>query len=115
MAAESQVTLAAASERPAAVRRVRTSWPDYPALWPRLLGEVHANVRWPGGGLPGKIVMLYRDDPCGLDVEVGVELDPPPLSVQEPAIRSALPPGTVARTEHRGRSTATTTTTRPNA
>jgi effector-binding domain-containing protein len=93
------VTTGTADPRPTAVIAATTTWPEYPALWRRLLDEVHAGVRWTDGGRPGRNVMLYRDDVP--NVEVGVELDKP-AELTGPVVRSSLPAGTVAMTVHRG-------------
>lgn len=87
------------AERPTAVIAARTTWPQFADVWRRLLGEVHGNVRWDGGGAKGRNVMLYRDDVP--NVEVGVEVEAP-MRVEGRVVRSALPAGAVAMTVHRG-------------
>jgi effector-binding domain-containing protein len=96
---EHAVVTATAIERPTAVLAATTTWPEYPALWRRLLDEVHASVQWGGAGRKGRNVMLYKDDVP--HVEVGVELDQP-VRIDGRVIRSALPAGEVAMTVHRG-------------
>ena len=77
-----------------------TTWDKLPVLWPQLLGEVHAIVRWAGStGRPGRNVLLYRDDQPR--VEVGVELDQP-AHFDGRLTRSHLPAGTVATVVHHG-------------
>ena len=94
-----QVTLADAAARPTAVVAAATTWPEFPALWPELLGEVWDCLRAGGvrAGCPN--VMLYLDDVP--HVEVGVVLAGPcPLAGR--VVASALPAGPVAVTLHRG-------------
>lgn len=88
-----------AAARPTAVLAAQTTWPEYPAVWKRILDEVHANVTWHGGGHKGRNVMLYLDDVP--HVEVGVELDQP-VELHGRLVRSALPAGPVATTRHVG-------------
>jgi effector-binding domain-containing protein len=95
-----QITVATAAARPTAVIAATTTWQEFPALWRRLLDQVHASVTWGGPGRKGRNVMLYRDDVP--HVEVGVELDQP-AEIRGHAVRSTLPPGRVAMTVHRGR------------
>ena len=93
------VTLTDAVARPTAVVAAATTWPEFPALWPELLGEVWACLRAGGvrGGCPN--VMLYLDDVP--HVEVGVVLEQPcPLTGR--VVASALPAGQAAVTVHRG-------------
>jgi effector-binding domain-containing protein len=85
--------------RPTLVVAAATTWPEFPALWGQLLGEVWDCLR--AGGITGgcRNVMLYRDDVP--NVEVGVLLDQPcPLRGRVGA--SHLPGGTAAVTVHRG-------------
>jgi effector-binding domain-containing protein len=96
---EHVVAAARAVQRPTAVLAATTTWQEFPALWSRLLDEVHAGVRWDGEARPGRNVMLYRDDVP--NVEVGVELDKP-AQLDGRLIRSELPAGEVAMTVHRG-------------
>jgi effector-binding domain-containing protein len=94
-----QVALADAAARPTAVVAAATTWPEFPTLWPGLLGEVWDCLRAGGvqGGCPN--VMLYLDDVP--HVEVGVVLERPcPLTGR--VVASALPAGPVAVTVHRG-------------
>jgi effector-binding domain-containing protein len=85
--------------RPTAVVAATTTWPEYPALWPQLSGEVWACVRAGGIGRGCRNIMLYHDDTPR--VEVGVLLDQPcPLTGR--VVSSALPAGRAATTVHRG-------------
>jgi effector-binding domain-containing protein len=96
---EYEVRLAEVEARPTAVVAATTTWPEFPALWGQLLGEVWGCLR--AGGINGgcRNIMLYRDQVP--NVEVGVLLDRPcPLTGRVTA--SALPAGTVAMTTHRG-------------
>ena len=85
-----QVSLTEVEPRPTAVIAATTTWPEFPALWGRLLGEVwdclHA-----GGIYQGcRNIMLYRDGVP--NVEVGVLLGQPcPLTGR--VVASALPAG----------------------
>ena len=93
------VRLAEAELRPTAVVAATTTWQEFPALWPRLLGEVWDCLRAGGIDRGCRNIMLYRDSVP--NVEVGVLLDRPcPLTGRVTA--SALPAGTVAMTVHRG-------------
>lgn len=66
----SQITVRA---QPTAVIAETTTWEAYPRLWPRLLDEVWSAVRPERETIvPGRNVMLYRDDVP--NVEVGVEV-----------------------------------------
>lgn len=88
--------------RPTAVRKASTTWPEFPALWPQLSGEVWDCLRAGGvtGGCPN--VMLYRDRPDGgVDVEVGVELRVP-CELTGEVVGSTIPAGRIATVEHRG-------------
>ena len=85
--------------QPTAVVAETTTWPEFPALWPRLLDEVWTAVRTSGWIAAGRNVMLYLDD-AG-KVEIGVEA----AGVFEPVGRvvpSTLPAGRVATAMHRG-------------
>lgn len=97
-----QVNARQVAARPTAVVAATTTWPQWPALWPVLSGEVWACLRAGGidRGCPN--VMLYRDAADGgVEVEVGVELRRPcPLTGR--VVASTLPAGTVATTVHRG-------------
>jgi effector-binding domain-containing protein len=94
-----QVSLTEVEPQPTAVIAATTTWPEFPALWGRLLGEVwdclHA-----GGIYQGcRNIMLYLDSVP--NVEVGVLLGQPcPLTGR--VVASALPAGTAAMTVHRG-------------
>jgi effector-binding domain-containing protein len=100
------VTLATVEPRPTAVIARRTTWKDYPALWPRLLDEVYAFVRprpelspTPHGAERWRNVMLYRDRTPS--VEVGV-LAARPFDGGGAVVASELPGGTVATAVHHG-------------
>ena len=95
--ARPRVSLRQAAARPTAVVACRTTWAEYPALWPVLLAEARAAVREPAR--PGSGVMLYLDD--APSVEVGVEVTGP-FRPSGRVIASALPAGLVATTVHRG-------------
>ena len=94
-----EVTVNDVAARPTAVVPATTTWPEFPALWGELLGEVWTCLRAEGitGGC--RNVMLYLDDTPR--VEVGVELlQPCPLTGR--IVASALPAGPVAMTVHYG-------------
>lgn len=96
-----EVSLADVEIRGTAVVAARTTWPEFPALWTRLLGEVWDCLRAGGVYRGCRNIMLYRDAGASVDVEVGVLLDQPcPLTGRVTA--SALPAGLAARTVHRG-------------
>ena len=82
-----------------AVVRARTTWPDFPTLWPSLLDEVWTCLRAAGitRGCPN--VMLYRDEVP--NVEVGVLLTRPCVLTGR-VVESSLPAGSVATALHRG-------------
>ena len=87
--------------RPTAVVAATTTWQDFPTLWPVLLDEVWACLRAGGIQRGCRNVMLYRDNPPQVAVEVGVELDQPcPLTGR--VVASTLPAGPVAMTVHYG-------------
>lgn len=85
--------------RPTAVVPAATSWETFPSLWKPLLDEVWAAVRSRDGALPGRNVMLYKDDVP--HVEVGVEIDGAFADAGR-VVTSALPAGRVATAVHRG-------------
>lgn len=88
--------------RTTAVRKATTTWSEFPALWPKLSGDVWTCLRAGGvtSGCPN--VMLYRDRPDGaVDVEIGVELRVP-CELTGEVVKSGLPAGRVASVEHRG-------------
>ena len=94
-----EIAVVDAAARPTAVVAATTTWPEFPALWPRLLGEVWDCLRAGGvrSGCPN--AMLFLDDVP--HVEVGVVLERPcPLTGRVTA--SELPAGRVAVTVHRG-------------
>lgn len=94
-----QVTVTDAGARPTAVVAAATTWPEFPALWPQLSGEVWACLRAGGITRGCRNIMLYLDDVP--HVEVGVLLSQPcPLTGQ--VVASALPAGRAAMTVHRG-------------
>jgi effector-binding domain-containing protein len=94
-----EVTVADVEARPTVVVAATTTWPEFPALWPRLSNEVWACLRAAGIDRGCRNVMLYRDDVP--NVEVGVLLDRPcPLTGR--VVASSLPSGRVATTVHRG-------------
>ena len=93
------VRLTAAEARPTVVVAARTTWQEFPALWPALSGEVWSCLRAGGIHRGCRNIMLYLDSVP--NVEVGVLLDRPcPLTGRVTA--SALPAGTVAMTVHHG-------------
>jgi effector-binding domain-containing protein len=94
-----EVRTTAVEGRPTAVVAATTTWQEFPALWPKLLGEVWDCLHAGGIHRGCRNVMLYLDSVP--NVEVGVLLDQPcPLSGQVTA--SALPAGTAAMTLHQG-------------
>jgi effector-binding domain-containing protein len=88
-----------ASEQPTAVVVAGTSWDAFGSLWPQLLDEVWAVARASDAIVPGRNVMLYKDDVP--NVEVGVEVSEPFAAVGR-VVSSTLPAGRVATTLHRG-------------
>jgi len=93
------VALREVGVRPTAVVPARTTWAEFPVLWPALLDEVWTCLRAAGVSRGCRNVMLYRTDTP--EVEVGVLLAAPvPLSGR--VVASALPAGRVAWTTHRG-------------
>jgi effector-binding domain-containing protein len=93
-----EVRLTVTTARPTAVVAQTTTWPEYPAVWGRLLDQVYACLR-AGDVHGGCNVMLYKDDVP--NVEVGVELDVP-FTPTPPVVLSTLPAGETAMTVHRG-------------
>ena len=89
---------------PTAVIPAATTWKDFPALWPQLLGEVWGVVRGDATVAPGRNVMLYRDDAPNVEVvaEIGVEVGGA-FSGSGRVVPSALPSGRAATTTHVGR------------
>lgn len=85
--------------RPTLVVAARTTWSEFPTVWPPMLDEVWGCLRSAGvtGGCPN--VMLYRDDLPHIEIGV-LTADPIPLTGR--AVRSVLPAGTIASTRHRG-------------
>jgi effector-binding domain-containing protein len=94
-----EVRLESVAARPTAVVAATTTWPEFPALWPELSGEVWACLRAAGIQRGCRNVILYLDDVP--HVEVGVELTQPcPLTGR--VVASHLPAGPVAMTVHSG-------------
>jgi effector-binding domain-containing protein len=94
-----EVSLVEAESRPTAVVAATTTWPEFPALWGQLLGEVWGCLRAGGIDRGCRNIMLYLDD--APSVEIGVLLDRPcPLTGR--VVASALPAGTAAMTIHHG-------------
>jgi len=94
-----EVSLVEAESRPTAVVAATTTWPEFPALWGQLLGEVWGCLRAGGIDRGCRNIMLYLDD--APSVEIGVLLDRPcPLTGR--VVASALPAGTAAMTVHHG-------------
>jgi effector-binding domain-containing protein len=94
-----EVSLTEVDSRPTAVVAATTTWPDFPALWGQLLGEVWGCLRAGGIYRGCRNIMLYLDRVP--NVEVGVLLGQPcPLTGR--VVASALPAGTAAMTVHRG-------------
>jgi effector-binding domain-containing protein len=86
--------------RPTAVIAETTSWAAFPEVWPRLLEEVWSAVRPSRADIvPGRNVMLYKDDVP--NVEVGVEIGGTFAAVGR-IVPSALPAGRVVTATHRG-------------
>jgi hypothetical protein len=54
------VALATVEPRPTAVIALRTTWQDYPALWPRLLDEIYGHRREDPSELETEIYWLLR-------------------------------------------------------
>jgi len=84
--------------QPTAVIAEKTSWDEFPALWPRLLDEVWAAARSTDRIEPGRNVMLYLD--AVPNVEIGVEVGGPFDAIGR-VFSSALPAGRVATTRCR--------------
>jgi effector-binding domain-containing protein len=93
------VTERSVSERPTAVIAATTTWAEYPSLWRELLDEIWRVARADDAIVPGRNVMLYKDDVP--NVEVGVEVAQPFAAVGR-VVPSTLPAGHVAATLHRG-------------
>jgi effector-binding domain-containing protein len=87
-------------ERPTAVIAETTTWEAFRGLWADLLDEVWRTVRQSKLVIPGRNVMLYRDDVP--NVEVGVEIGEPFSRIGR-VFCSSLPAGRVVMTTHRGR------------
>ena len=101
------VTIERTTECPTAVVKAKTTWPEFPTLWPTLLDDVWAFLgSAPSLRTDGHNVMLYRN---GLpDVEVAVEVGVQVTQSFEAAGRvvpSSLPAGEAAVTIHVGRPT----------
>ena len=92
-----QLTVAA---QPTAVIAERTTWKAFPETWPGLLDEVWSAIRPERAQiLPGRNVMLYKDDVP--NIEVGVEVAGS-FAPRGRIIASTLPVGRVATATHRG-------------
>ena len=86
--------------QPTAVIAETTSWTAFPGLWPLLLEEVWSAVRPKRDEIvPGRNVMLYRDDVPNVEVGVEVAGSFAPLGR---IVASELPGGRVLTTTHRG-------------
>jgi effector-binding domain-containing protein len=90
-----EVTQVMGTARPTAVVARATTWAEFPALWPVLLGEVRALL----SDQTGLNVMLYLDDVP--NVEVGVLADAA-FAPRGRVTASWLPAGAAAMTVHRG-------------
>jgi effector-binding domain-containing protein len=98
------VTIERTAECPTAVVRANTTWREFPALWPTLLGEVWAFLRaTPGLHTDGHNVMLYRRGVPGVEiaVEVGVQVTKAFESTAR-VLHSTLPVADAATTVHSG-------------
>ena len=85
--------------RPTAVIAAATTWQQFPALWPQLLGEVWECLHAGGISHGCRNIMLYLDDVP--HVEIGVALTVPcPLTGR--VVASSLPAGEVVMTMHHG-------------
>jgi effector-binding domain-containing protein len=93
------VTQTTVSEHPTAVVVAATTWDAYPSLWPQLLDEVWAVARSTDAIVPGRNVMLYKDDVP--NVEVGVLVDEP-ITPAGRVVNSHLPEGPTASITHKG-------------
>ena len=93
------VSVKTVAPQPTAVVAARTTWAEYPTLWPKLLDEVYTFIRGGGATQHGHNVMLYRDDVP--NVEVGVQVTGP-FEPTGRVIPSVLPAGQVASTVHHG-------------
>jgi effector-binding domain-containing protein len=94
-----EVSVVDVAARPTAVVAATTTWPEFPALWGTLLGEVWTCLRAGGIQRGCRNVMLYRDDVP--NVEVGVELTQP-CELTGRVVASTLPSGRAATVVHRG-------------
>lgn len=83
------------AQRPTAVVKATTTWAEFPSQWQPMLDEVWSVARG------GRNVMLYRDIPNGLAVEIGVEMAEP-FESSGRVVSSALPGGEIATTVHTG-------------
>jgi effector-binding domain-containing protein len=94
-----EVRVAEVERRATAVVAATTTWPEFPALWGQLLGEVWDCLRAGGIDRGCRNVMLYLDS--APSVEVGVLLGQP-CQLTGRVVASALPAGTAAMATHRG-------------
>jgi effector-binding domain-containing protein len=98
---DDEVRVAEGAPRRTLTVAASTTWPEFPALWGRLSGEVWDCLRAGGIDRGCRNVMLYRDTATGVNVEVGVLTNQScPLTGR--VTESALPGGTTAMTVHRG-------------
>ena len=93
------VTRRTVAARTTLVVAARTTWSEFPTVWPSLLDQVWGCLRAAGinSGCPN--VMLYLDGVPHVEIGVLTE-EPVPLSGR--VIRSSLPAGSVVTTRHRG-------------
>jgi len=70
---DDEVRVTPVESRPTVVVAATTTWQDFPALWPVLLGEVWDCLHAAGIRRGCRNVLLYRDGVP--NVEVGVLLD----------------------------------------
>ena len=79
----SQQTVA---ERPTAVIAAETTWEAFPSLWRQLLDEIWEVVRSNDAIVPGRNVMLYKDDVPNVEIGVGSR-SPSVQAPQSPPIK----------------------------
>ncbi len=99
-----EVIIERTTESPIAVVKAKTTWREFPALWPTLLGEVWTFLgATPGLRCDGHNVMLYRNG--ATDLEVAVEVGVQVTGSFEPVgrvVASVLPAAETAATLHTG-------------
>ena len=93
------VTVVETVATPTQVVPAATTWDEFPHLWGELLGEVWGVLRTSEGALPGRNVMLYRDDVP--HVEVGAEIGGS-FAGSGRVVASTLPAGSSATAISRG-------------